>query len=77
MQGLKSKLPLSDPNDLTIWKHDVCLSLYRNLETSADATFTAGNEALQQFLSIVSYDPNILDNSGSLDFLTREIVSRL
>ena len=77
MQGLKSTVPLSDPNNRTIWKHDVRMSLYRNLETSVDITSTAGNEALKQFLSTVVSDVKVLDNTDSLNFLAKEIGARL
>ncbi|KAI4158412.1 MAG: hypothetical protein LQ342_007453 [Letrouitia transgressa] len=77
LQGLKSTLPLSDPNNRTIWKHDPRMSIYRNLETASSAPATSTNEALKHFLSATSQDPALLAQESSLGFLAREIGARL
>ena len=75
--GLRSTRPLSDPGNRTIWKRDIRMALYRNLEVAADTSGGMASEGLKEFLSSASIDPAILDDKASLDFLTREIGHRI
>jgi aryl carrier-like protein len=71
--GLRSTLPLNDPNNRTSWKKDIRMAVYRNSETSGASTGVSDNEGLKQFLSTVSVNPSILNARSSVDFITNEI----
>lgn len=75
--GLRSTRPLSDPSNRTIWKRDIRMALYRNLEVAADTSGGTASEGLKEFLSSASVDLAILDDKASLDFLTQEIGHRI
>ena len=75
--GLRSTKPLSDPSNRSIWKRDVRMSLYRNLETSALASTGPVNEALKHFLATVAREPSMLNEPSNVSFLTHEIGARL
>ena len=71
--GLRSTLPMSSPANRSIWKRDMRMALYRNLE-NADTIDTSGaNEALKHFLSSVATDSALLNNASSVEFLAHEI----
>ena len=71
--GLRSTKPLSDASNRAIWKRDVRMSLYRNMETSSESNSSATNEDLKPFLAAVARDPSILDERSNTDFLTNKI----
>lgn len=75
--GLGSTKPLSDPSNRTIWKRDVRMSLYRNLEAVATSSTGPVNEALKHFLAAVAREPSMLNEQSNVDFLTHEIALRL
>ena len=75
--GLRSTKPLSDPNNRAIWKRDIRMALYRNLEAEAAEVNPTANEGLKHFLLAVASDPSMLAEQAHLDFLTREIGLRL
>ena len=75
--GLKSTKPLSDINNRTIWKRDIRVSLYRNLEAETAEVHQTANEGLKHFLLAVASDPSMLAEQANLNFLTREIGLRL
>lgn len=71
--GLRSTKPLADPTNRSVWKRDIRMCLYRNLEIVADFSSGGANEALQQLLVEVAANPSTLDAQSSVDLLTREI----
>ncbi|KAI4261103.1 MAG: hypothetical protein L6R42_003692, partial [Xanthoria sp. 1 TBL-2021] len=75
--GLRSTKPLSDPSNRAIWKRDVRMSMYRNLESLAISGTGMENETLGQFLAAVAKEPSMLAEQSNADFLTREIGLRL
>ncbi len=75
--GLRSTKPLSDPSNRTIWKRDIRMSLYRNLETFALANTGPVNEALKHFLAAVAREPSMLNEQSNVSYLTHEIGARL
>lgn len=75
--GLSSTKPLSDSSNRTIWKRDVRMSLYRNLEAVAVSSTGPVNEALKHFLAAVAREPSLLNDQSNVDFLTHEIALRL
>ena len=75
--GLRSTKPLSDESNRAIWKRDIRMSLYRNLETGTACSSHTVNENLQHFLVSVASQPSILEEQSNVDFLTREIGLRM
>ena len=76
--GLRSSKPLSDPSNRAIWKRDVRMSLYRNLESATTASTSGGaNDNLKQFLSSMAKEPSALNEQFNIDTLTQEIGRRL
>ncbi|KAL8721427.1 MAG: hypothetical protein Q9225_001902 [Loekoesia sp. 1 TL-2023] len=75
--GLRSTRPLSDPSNRAIWKRDVRMSLYRNLEAGNASSNGAVNEDLKAFLAAVAREPSMLNEQSNLDFLTHKIGVRL
>ncbi|KAF6220309.1 hypothetical protein HO133_003441 [Letharia lupina] len=72
--GVRSTLPLSAPNNRTIWKKDPRMAVYRNLESlSATSAASSGNdEGLKQFLRDASKNPALLDLAPSIEYLAKE-----
>jgi aryl carrier-like protein len=75
--GIRSTKPLSDPSNRAIWKRDVRMSPYRNLEVVTASIKGAVNEDLKQFLAAVAKEPSLLNEQSNVDFLTHEIRVRL
>ncbi|KAL8720960.1 MAG: hypothetical protein Q9181_007808 [Wetmoreana brouardii] len=75
--GLRTTRSLSDPNNRAIWKRDVRMSLYRNMEGETQSISGALNEDLKHFLAAVARQPSMLNEQSNLDFLTRQIATRL
>lgn len=71
--GLRSSKPLSDPTNRTIWRRDIRMSAYRNLESVTGSGGGMENESLGQFLVAVAKEPLMLEEPSNADFLTREI----
>lgn len=75
--GLRSTRSLADPNNRAIWKRDIRMSLYRNMETTTVSAGGAANEGLKQVLAEIAVEPCLLNTQPTLDFLTHEIGVRL
>ncbi|KAL9010176.1 MAG: hypothetical protein Q9173_004864 [Seirophora scorigena] len=75
--GLRSTKPLSDPSNRAIWKRDIRMSAYRNLESLTVSGSAMENESLGQFLLAVAKESSMLTEPSNADFLTREIGRRL
>ncbi|KAI9658048.1 MAG: Type I Iterative PKS [Bathelium mastoideum] len=75
--GLKSTKSLSDPSNRAIWKKDVRMSMYRNLETSIETTSSIDSAGLKQFLANVASDPSCLKVQSNLAFLTQKAGCKL
>lgn len=72
--GVRSTLPLSAPNNRTIWKKDPRMSVYRNLESlgAGSAGPSSNEEGLKAFLRDASKNPALLDLPESINFLAKE-----
>jgi len=72
--GLKMTQPISAPNNRSIWKNDIRMSLYRNLEVaSKDEPTNSSNDNLKDFMTIVGNNPRILSEEASVAVLAEEI----
>ncbi|KAI4122746.1 MAG: hypothetical protein LQ338_005639 [Usnochroma carphineum] len=72
--GVRSTLPLSAPNNRTLWKKDPRMAVYRNLESHSDAGGGSGanSEGLKQFLRDCQSNPALLDLPDSIAVLAQE-----
>ena len=71
--GVRSNLPLSAPNNRTIWKRDPRMSIYRNLESSSStASTSSSSESLKQFLRDAAKNAALLDLPESVAYLAKE-----
>ncbi|KAM0323503.1 hypothetical protein ACHAQA_008783 [Verticillium albo-atrum] len=71
--GVRTTQPLAAPNNRIIWKRDLRMALYRNLELKESTPTATGNERLKQFLSEVSRDADMLNTEDAAVFLAKEI----
>lgn len=59
--GLRSTSPLDEPTNRLIWRRDIRLSIYRNLEkTDAGANASTQNEEVEQLLASGLSNPSII-----------------
>lgn len=73
--GLRSKMPLSDPQNRIPWKRDARVGIYYNLNSrfqNEDASH-ATCDTLQSVMSSVEDDPSLLKNSELVETLSLEI----
>ena len=78
VMGLRSTKRLSDPSNRIIWKRDVRMSLYRNLENATAASTSGGvDDDLKHFLSSMAKEPSALNEQSNIDTLTQDIGRRL
>ena len=71
--GVRSNLPLSAPNNRTIWKRDPRMAIYRNLESSSStASTSSSSESLKQFLRDAANNAALLDLPESIAYLAKE-----
>lgn len=75
--GMRMTMPISSDTNRSIWKRDIRMGLYRNLENSSIDDTSNGNEGLKKFLATVSSNPEILKESDSVLFLAQEIGATL
>ena len=71
--GIRSTLPLSAPNNRTLWKKDPRMAVYRNLESASSAAGGASSsEGLREYLRDCQKNPALLDLPDSTAFLAKE-----
>lgn len=75
--GLRSKKPLSDTTNRSIWKHDRRMSFYHNTASTSTTSEVSGNDGLKEFLDSVMSDPSVLDIDLSIDFLATLIGTQI
>lgn len=76
IMGLRSEVPLDDPNCQTSWRRDRRMGLYHNITntgTGDDTSASNSVSALKTFLSNAADDPDILAKKSSAEFLALEI----
>ena len=71
--GLRSTLPMSSPGNRSIWKRDLRMALYRNLENVNTVDTSGANESLKEFLSFVAANSTMLHDASSAEVLAPEI----
>ncbi|KAK8011011.1 hypothetical protein PG990_009976 [Apiospora arundinis] len=71
--GLRMTQPILAPNNRSIWRRDIRMSLYRNLESAADEADTSGNDEFKELMASIANNPRLLLEQASVDALAREI----
>ncbi|KJZ75495.1 hypothetical protein HIM_05191 [Hirsutella minnesotensis 3608] len=72
--GLRSSKPLSDPTNRTVWKRDLRMALYRQLESTFEETAGQSSDGrLRNLLTSAASSPDTLNEPGSLSIITSEI----
>lgn len=75
--GMRMTMPIASDANRCIWKRDIRMGLYRNLENSGVDDTGTGNEGLREFLTGVTANPESLKEPASVLFLANEIGSTL
>ena len=80
--GLKMTQPILSPKNRTVWKRDVRMSIYRNLEVAANAdddktSSAPGNENLKGFLTAAANNPHTLTQESSVVVISQHIGATL
>ena len=75
IMGLRSELPLLDPNNRTNWRRDRRMSIYHNISLASTPSSSpeSNSNALQLFLTRATDDPSILTQQSSAEYLASEI----
>ncbi|KAF7861910.1 hypothetical protein EAF04_007791 [Stromatinia cepivora] len=71
--GYKMTMPITADNNCNVWKRDIRMSVYRNLDNSKLDDNATSNEGLKELLVTVSTSPGILKESSTVIFLAQEI----
>ncbi|KAF2138887.1 uncharacterized protein K452DRAFT_276732 [Aplosporella prunicola CBS 121167] len=75
--GLRMTMPIAADANRCIWKRDIRMGLYRNLETTSAGDLGNSNEGLREFLVTVNSNPGTLNEPSSVLFLAQEIGATL
>lgn len=75
--GMRMTMPIAADANRCIWKRDIRMGLYRNLENSGVDNAGSGNEGLREFMTTVNSTPETLKEASSVSFLAQEIGATL
>ncbi|PVH93269.1 KR-domain-containing protein [Periconia macrospinosa] len=75
--GLRTTMPIALDANRCIWKRDIRMSQYQNLEDSSVESSNSSNDGLRQFLASVTANPEILHEDASITSLAEEIGATL
>ena len=74
IMGLRSDIPLQDPNNRTNWRRDRRMAIYHNnFLQSVSSSAQSNNSSLQLFLKQARDDCSILSQQSSTEYLASEI----
>lgn len=76
--GLASTLPLNSPDNRSIWKNDIRMAAYQNINNSdGAATGAASNNGLKTFLANARHDATVLKDGETAALFAQEIGKKL
>ncbi|KAJ5720443.1 Acyl transferase/acyl hydrolase/lysophospholipase [Penicillium malachiteum] len=75
--GLRSSIPLNDANNRLVWKKDIRMGVFHNIESSDSAAGTPISDDLKSFVQAAKKDAALLANPDSAHFLAVEIGKKL
>ena len=81
--GLRITEPVSSPDNRAVWKRDIRMALYRNLEATAhnaadeNISSAGGNDTLKRLLTTATDSPHMLTDDTSVAVITQHIGATL
>lgn len=72
-QMAESRVPIMESQDNNLWKRDPRMSIYRNIQKTAEVQGTGAGDQLKQFLSSVMSNPDKLDEESSVNTLAKAL----
>lgn len=75
--GMRMTMPTAADTNRCIWKRDIRMGLYRNLENASAGDLGSSNEGLREFLAVATSSPETLRDPASTAFLAYQIGSTL
>ncbi|KAJ6441494.1 cytochrome p450 monooxygenase [Purpureocillium lavendulum] len=77
--GLVTTVPIAAPNNRVVWKNDVRMSIYHNINggTETSSAATAEQDEVTVLLKSASSDPSILNDEGTTLVIATAIASAL
>ena len=80
--GMRLTGPVLSPDNRAVWKRDVRMSIYRNLEIAADAaddnvSSASGSDDLKRLLAAAANDPHTLTQDPSVVVISQHIGATL
>lgn len=71
--GLRTEIPLHDPQNRLLWKKDVRMAIFHNDESTGATSSNATNDDLRSFIAAAKVDKTVLSQPDSAHFLAVEI----
>jgi hypothetical protein len=75
--GLRMTQPIAAAGNRCIWKRDIRMAVYRNIEQVEEGGDSSADPGLRQFLSIAEADPSTLSTPEAKEFLAKELGTTL
>jgi hypothetical protein len=75
--GLASTVPLNSANNRALWKRDIRMAAYRNINTTESSSADSSSDALKAWLATARHDAAQLKADDTAAFLAREIGKKL
>lgn len=77
--GLVTSIPMASPDNRVVWKNDIRMSIYHNINCVADASTqgSAEQDSVGKLLSEASSSPSVLEEDGTIDVISRAIATAL
>ena len=79
--GFRMTQPMLSPGNRAIWRRDIRMSLYRNLEATSDdgdkSSTASGKDTLKDLLAAAANDPHVLTQESSVAIISQHIGATL
>ncbi|KAI9150039.1 LOW QUALITY PROTEIN: Highly reducing polyketide synthase lcsB [Paramyrothecium foliicola] len=79
MLGLVTTIPVASPDNRVVWKNDIRMSIYHNMNCAEDSITkdTIGQDAVSGLIAAASASPSVLEDPETTDIITKAIASSL
>ncbi|KGO55930.1 Acyl transferase/acyl hydrolase/lysophospholipase [Penicillium expansum] len=71
--GLRSRVPLSDPENRALWKKDIRTAVFHNREATGKKSSTSASDNIRSFIAAAKSNPALLAQPDSAHLLAVEI----
>ncbi|EED13058.1 polyketide synthase, putative [Talaromyces stipitatus ATCC 10500] len=77
--GLVTTLPVTSPNNRVVWKNDIRMGIYHNINCAEDSSTKAMAEKddIANLLSTASTSPSVLDEESATEIIAKTIAASL